>query len=227
MKTLVLEPHFDDTAYSMSGLLLSGSREDEVLIVTVFSKCAFAPYANVSGIEEVSAFRLQEHKQFCEAVAVEGLTLNYHEAPQRGWPMDSLFYHLNCGGVEKELIQSITGDLENIKNSFKPHRVFAPLGICGHLDHVMVRQCSEKVFSGNIHFYEELPYAGEIDETEYNTWIQKLTVNLHPAIQPAADTIERRLEYLKIYSSQVAEKDLESVRKYLRIHQGDRYWSKI
>ena len=60
MKTLLLEPHFDDTAYSMAGLILSGVISADSLIVTVFSRTLFAPYADASGIDQISALRYRE-----------------------------------------------------------------------------------------------------------------------------------------------------------------------
>lgn len=225
MNILVLEPHFDDTAYSMAGLLLSGMVADDVLVVTVFSRSEFAPYAAISGVDQVSARRLEEHKKFCQKISVMDLALGYDEAPQRGWSMDSIFDHLHSNDAEEDLKQSIMNDLLLLKEKFTPGKVYAPLGICGHIDHVIVRECAESVFASTIHFYEDLPYAGEINRSEYNEWIKKLTGALYPAINPDVSRLGHRLEYLKMYSSQVAKKDLASVRNYLRMHPGDRFWS--
>jgi LmbE family N-acetylglucosaminyl deacetylase len=227
MRTLILEPHFDDTAYSMAGLLLTGVVGAGALVVTVFSRSIFAPYAAVSGVDEISALRYREHKKFCAGISVMYRTLGYDEAPQRGWSMDNIFDTMYGKDDEMELKKRIAGDFVLLNESYMPDEVFAPLGISGHIDHVAVRECAEKAFPGKIKYYEDLPYAGEIQAVEYTKWIENLTKGLQPIQNPDADNLDRRIELLKSYRSQVAEKDIKAVRNYISMHRGERFWTKL
>lgn len=249
MRTLIIEPHFDDTAYSMTGLILSGTvaaEDDDILILTVFTRSIFAPYADASGVDQISALRYGEHKEFCEQIQVFHHILGYDEAPQRGWSMDELFDTLYGNDKERALKEmeaketalkeraqkelalkkQIRDDFVLLNESYKPDVVFSPLGICGHIDHILVRECAESVFSLQIRYYEDLPYAGEIPTAEYLSWINQLTNGLHPTKNPGVGRLARRIELLKLYQSQVTEKDIESVRNYLSMHQGERFWTK-
>lgn len=226
MITLILEPHFDDTAYSMSGLLLSGVIATDPLIVTVFSQSTFAPYADASGQEQVSVLRYAEHDLFCKKIAARTQVLGYPEAPLRGWAINNIFDHRYGNDHERHLKQQIVADLEQLNEQHRPAQVYVPLGICGHIDHVLVRACAEQVFPSVIKYYEDLPYAGEIPSDEYNNWIKQLTGGLYPVTNSDTSTLEERIELLRYYESQVADKDIASVRKYVNIHQGERFWLK-
>jgi LmbE family N-acetylglucosaminyl deacetylase len=226
MQTIILEPHFDDAAYSMTGLLLSGVVPADALIVTVFTRSQFAPYATASGLEQISALRYEEHEKFCERMAMNHCSLGYDEAPQRGWSMDDIFDNRYGNDTEPDLKQQIMYDLVSLDEGYMPDAVFAPLGICGHTDHLLVRECAEAVFPLKMSYYEDLPYAGEIPFVEYADWIIKLTKGLHPQTNRNIATLPARIELLKLYTSQVAEKDIRSVRNYIGMHQGERFWSK-
>ncbi|RBL92469.1 PIG-L deacetylase family protein [Chitinophaga flava] len=226
MSTLILEPHFDDTAYSMAGLLLSGVISADTTIVTIFSRSAFAPYSALSDTEKISALRYTEHKHFCKKIAVRAHVLEYDEALLRGWSISNIFDHTCDIDHEKQLKQRISSDLAMLNETLRPAEVYSPLGICGHIDHILVRQCAEQVFPLKIKYYEELPYAGEIRQEEYTHWISKLTKDLYPQINTDISVLEQRLSLLRFYRSQVTEKDITSVRKYMNMHQGERFWSK-
>ncbi|MCW3464962.1 PIG-L deacetylase family protein [Chitinophaga nivalis] len=225
MKTMILEPHFDDTAYSMTGWLLLAKMPADTITVTVFTRSTFAPYAEATGVEAVSALRYAEHKAFCQQASLTAHLLGYEEAPQRGWAMEHIFDNTLGAGTEWELQQRIQHDFRLLHQRFAPDQVYAPLGICGHIDHLLVRECAAQVFPGKISYYEDLPYAGEIQPEVYDDWIHQLTQQLYPRFNRDMSSLDQRIAWLRSYRSQVAEKDIAAVRQYIHRHQGERCWS--
>lgn len=225
MNTLLFEPHFDDAAYSLSGLILSGVIDPmEAELVTVFTQSTFAPYANVKTIDEISALRAIESASFCQQLKLKNSTLGFSEAPIRGYSLDAIFDENYKSNLEQNLKDNLLKEMGRLKKQFQPSRIFCPLGISGHIDHFIVRECAEETFENQLFYYEDLPYAGEISSAEYQAWIDALTIDLIPLKNEWNSFLKERIRLLKTYQSQVADKDIQAVINYTERNVFERYW---
>jgi hypothetical protein len=122
-----------------------------------------------------------------------------------------------------------------VKAALQPHirsaqRVYAPLSIGGHVDHVLTRQAIEETAEdAQVAYYEDYPYAGKTD------WQNNgVTMGLAPAtLSLAEDEIATRILAISQYPSQMfalfehAETMPAKVRQYVGQAGGERYWLPI
>lgn len=227
--SLLLGPHCDDIAYSLAGRLISGAESGRHLqLLTIFSESRFAPYApGVTSQAQVSALRHAEESNFCAALHLEHARLGLAEAPLRGYPdVDSLFIDSDVF-LEDPMVACLEQCLRQRIERSVPARVFAPLGIGGHVDHRITRAAAQRVF-GNVcplFFYEDLPYAGELAPAELDRQLARDAQGLRPLLTPLGDWLSDKLECLAAYASQVAGKDLESVVTHAHLIGGERVWT--
>ncbi|MBN2989008.1 PIG-L family deacetylase [Pseudomonas lactucae] len=139
--SLLLAPHCDDIAYSLTGRLFSGAESSRPLqLLTIFSESRFAPYAaGITSQAQVSALRHAEDARFCAVLRLEPARLGLAEAPLRGYPdVDSLFINSDVP-LEDPMVARLEQRLRRHIEGNVPTRVFAPLGIGGHVDHRITR----------------------------------------------------------------------------------------
>lgn len=227
--TWLLAPHCDDIAYSLAGRLFSGAEGGRGMqLLTIFSRSCFAPYAPYVTTEaQITALRQDEESRFCAALHLEHDCLDLAEAPLRGYPdVDSLFAE---DGVTPNdpVLECLEQRLRQRLKAAAPARVFAPLGIGGHVDHLITRAAAQRVFGGvcPLLFYEDLPYAGELQPAELSRQLARDAQGLRPLLTPLGDWLPDKLERLAGYASQVAPKDLESVKTHAHLIGGERVWT--
>lgn len=229
MNVLLFSPHLDDVAYSLSGRLLSGRETvQETLLINVFTISDFAPYASeqLQSTEAVSALRLSEDESFRSLLGLRSIELEFPEARLRGTyeDIESLFVSREQAGKD-EVMNRLCGAFLNIRSRFTPKRIYVPAAIGGHVDHWVVQISATAVFEGRseIWFYEDLPYAGELADQEYEAEIREYS-RTHCADVVNGPWLERKLKLLRCYSSQVASKDLQSVRSHTQRIHGECSW---
>jgi LmbE family N-acetylglucosaminyl deacetylase len=105
--------------------------------------------------------------------------------------------------------------------------VLAPLGIGGHIDHRILNCiCVRMLKAGMVHsmaFYEDLPYAGEMElsqlaetERQWGTW-------LRPHIL-CRDGLQDKLQALQAYKSQLIKRHIDCVCQHHARVGGERIW---
>lgn len=227
--TWLLSPHCDDIAYSLVGRLLSGAEPGQgVHVLTIFSQSRFAPYAPALTTQaQVSSWRQAEEARFCTALNLAHECLDLPEAPLRGYPnAESLF--IDDGAIPGDpVLERLEQLLRQRLEQGTPARVYAPLGIGGHVDHLLTRQAAQRVFADvcPLLFYEDLPYAGELSPHALAQQLARTAQGLRPLLTPLADWLPEKLRYLAGYASQVAEKDLASVATHAHSIGGERVWT--
>ncbi|MCG8295102.1 PIG-L deacetylase family protein [Pseudomonas entomophila] len=225
----LLSPHCDDIAYSMAGRLLGGAERGQgIRLLTIFSQSRFAPYAQRLNTQaQISRWRQAEEARFCAALHLAHECLDLAEAPLRGYPdVDSLF--VDDGAVpEDPVLERLEQRLRQRLEQARPARVYAPLGIGGHVDHLLTRRAAQRVFADvcPLLFYEDLPYAGELSADALAQQLTRTTQGLRPLLTPLADWLPEKLRHLAGYASQVAEKDLASVATHAHLIGGERVWT--
>jgi LmbE family N-acetylglucosaminyl deacetylase len=225
---LLLSPHSDDIAYSLCGRLLAdGIRLEACVMVTVFSISQFAPYANppLADTAAITAFRADEDWAFARAVGLQRIELGLCEAPIRDGitNVDDLFTR-ECLG--HPYLGTLITKLRPVLTAADWSEIYLPLGLGGHIDHLMLKEAvlHSGIKAQRVRFYEDLPYAGEMTEVEYHAEIARLAAGLTSELTPMDAWVERKLALLRLYSSQVAQKDLQFVLNLTARIGGERVW---
>lgn len=226
---LYLSPHRDDIAYSLAGRILAGTDPAESgIAMTVFTKSTFAPYAEPGlGMDEITALRRMEEERFCRALNLECAGLSFAEAPLRGYKtVDDLFVS-HSQAWNDPIIPSLLSEFRALVGRIRPERVYAPLGIAGHVDHLATRFAAQMAFEDAcpLLFYEDLPYVGELAGEALQSELELATRGLHPEMTPVGGWFPEKVRLLNGYASQVAEKDVQSVISYTNSIGGERAWS--
>jgi LmbE family N-acetylglucosaminyl deacetylase len=228
VSALYLSPHCDDIAYSLAGRILShGYRAAQGLVVTMFTQSNFAPYAAPDlDTNEITRLRRGEEAAFCDALNLQVVSLPLSEAPLRGyWTTGALFVTREAARLDP-VIATVEVWLQALARQYEPDEVYAPLGIGGHVDHLVARLAAQSVFGTRCRLllYEDLPYAGELVEEARLAELEQAAAGLRSMLIPSGDWLAAKLKLLRLYSSQVAAKDLQTVSAYTDLIGGERVW---
>jgi LmbE family N-acetylglucosaminyl deacetylase len=167
-----LSPHLDDAVFSCGGLIAQqAAAGDEVRVVTV---CAGDP-----PVGELTPFAYELHRRWGGAGSPVGLRrAEDHVACGRigasvvHLPVPDAIYRRSPGGEarypdleslfagvardETDLVEEVTALLE--KAVPPDAELYAPLGVGGHVDHLVARQAVSRM-KRSLWFYRDLPYA--------------------------------------------------------------------
>lgn len=222
MNFLYISPHLDDAVLSCGGLISKVSRlnSSNVFVLNIFtglpSEDTLSSIAkefhkscglNANAIE----IRKKEEIEASKKLGYTSLFLDYYESQYRlnstGQHVYDSFDEVFEGKAEKEmdLMLSIQADIKTIMRNNHFDMVYIPKGIGNHVDHIIARKCmenifKEKLFSGVLHYYEDMPYAYQ---TLNNTPLKiDNTITSKLESIPSID-FNRKLEAIRLYSSQV------------------------
>ncbi len=246
---LFISPHLDDVALSCGGLvsrLVSQGRS--VIIATVCTADTPAvtsqPLSSAAkhvhwewqlGDDNPYALRRTEDLAACKAMGATPLHLGLPDAVYRHDDADAPLYTNNFIGGDvqphdwQHVFPRVKDALQNVIR--EAQRVYCPLGIGGHVDHVVVRQAVEELSElGNITFYEDFPYA---DKTEWHS--SGVTDGMVPMLLPLTEAeITARITAIANYPSQLfalfghVGSMPERVRNYIaKSGNGENYWMPI
>jgi len=252
MKVVVISPHRDDVAFSLS-LAVAGWIEQghDVDIACCFTRTAYAPLAHEvpaeihMRIDWVSALRHGEDEGWAGIVRGLGATnphtrckgrlqlvdLNLRDAP------------LRLGVAVDRVCQtpSIVGDsageaIESYISSSGAEALVLPLAVGTHLDHVTARDAGVRVLGalGDSHacaFYEDLPYsarpgaADSIAATAGAIPIE-LLCGLAGLADDASEAEARKRSAISCYQSQVSPEEMHAMAAFCRRYGGlERLWA--
>lgn len=246
MNILVLSPHRDDAAFSLSLSMMHWlSVGHRVTLFNVFTRSLYAPYSDAESVHEndrlsyVSALRKKEDERFVQQLTggKAGMTmvdLNVKDAPIRLRCDASTVCDMDVN-PEDSCIPKIRKALAKLANEpHAPTALVLPLGLGHHVDHRTARDASLPLSTEMpCAFYEELPYATRdgvrVDLTRFR---EDANTRLHEPLFPVLvhgthsrpSELKRRLA--QIYVSQVDEGWLDIISNFShRYHGAERLWA--
>jgi LmbE family N-acetylglucosaminyl deacetylase len=240
---IYLSPHLDDVTLSCGAQIYDLTQAGaDVLIVTVMAgdpPQAVSDYAQSLHdrwelLADASAARRAEDLDACRILGAETLHMTvpdciYRVDPATGAPLylsdDDIFG--DVAPAEDYLIEQIAAFLAALPPA---GRIFVPLTIGHHVDHLLVRAAAERIFGDNLRYYEDYPYAQETAKREraLSAEAQPLTPSVIPVSQEAR---RAKIEAILAYRSQLStfwtdNADLErQVFGYMDEVGGERLWS--
>jgi LmbE family N-acetylglucosaminyl deacetylase len=143
-QVIFLSPHYDDVVLSCGSLLRRMIQEGEsVLVVTIFTRN--------------QSHRKRENARALEILGADHLDLDLFDAPERGVVKERKGRVLF--GKSSEDPETL-GHLIQCLHLLPPNagKVFAPLGIGWHLDHLITHDAAKIVYGDKVQFYEDFPY---------------------------------------------------------------------
>jgi LmbE family N-acetylglucosaminyl deacetylase len=216
--SLFIQPHYDDVPLSCGGTLALLA-EDGLgpRMVTVFAGelvdemvGEFAAWKHkrwkVADAEQVQAVRRQEDAEAARTLGSSVRWLGLPDAIYRGERYKSdpeLFGALK--GEELELAAHLAEELRHLPEWRDDMQVFVPLGIGFHVDHQLVFEAGRHLASAGVKVfaYEDCPYAIHTPAgVEARLAVLGDAVG-DPIIVPIARTLQKRLDSIACYRSQV------------------------
>jgi LmbE family N-acetylglucosaminyl deacetylase len=96
--------------------------------------------------------------------------------------------------------------------------VAAPLGIGNHIDHLAVARVAKVLERRgmNVMYYEDVPYAGRLDDQEYRALTMHLSRRFRPILVNTGDVIVQKLANLRLYRSQIQSWEVDETTLHSR-----------
>jgi LmbE family N-acetylglucosaminyl deacetylase len=176
LKILILSPHRDDAAFSLSIAITNWLiAHHTVSILNVFTRSRYAPYSDAGFVHEndelsyVSAMRLREDEHFLRRIThdlpkglkknLNMIDLNLKDAPIRlRLPLEDLSDTLV--NPTDHAIEKIRKALAKQSEAGAMEALVLPAALGNHVDHLTVREAAMSFTAvPPTAFYEDLPYA--------------------------------------------------------------------
>jgi LmbE family N-acetylglucosaminyl deacetylase len=248
LKILILSPHRDDAAFSLSIAITNWlTARHVVTILNIFTRSRYAPYSDAAFVHEndqlsyVSAMRLREDEHFLRRITetlpkglksnLHMLDLNLKDAPIRlRIPLEELSdTPINAADPSIEKIrktlakQSEAGAIEGL---------VLPAALGKHVDHLAVREAAMPLISTiPAAFYEDLPYAtthpsAATDLESFRESAEQHNEPLSPVIYQIESAVERKRKLILGYASQIDDDAGSLISDFAtRYNGGERLWA--
>jgi LmbE family N-acetylglucosaminyl deacetylase len=214
--TVLISPHPDDAALSA----FSQSQDDanffqRLLIVNVFSKTAWWRFTEQSrDVGEVQRVRDLEERLVSKLMRARLKMLDLPEALLRGYEMRDVF-QASVPERDADVHAAIRSAVRQLAPTYPAWLL--PLGVGNHVDHLIARDASVAALRDagvpetNISFYEDLPYAADLEGIpDFTNFIEGR--RLH--VEEVRDVGDEKLECLRVYWSQLTWSQIVKVGDY-------------
>jgi len=153
----VLSPHPDDAQLALGGVLARGCGR----VVAVFTRETWTrrPYYQARPALTASLL-LAEERAACTVLGAELVLLDHVDAEARpAWSSGFFAGGRAVSEVEPDLFAAVVADLAAVLRG-TPGPVFAPLGVGGHVDHLLTREAARVLVDPDrLVYYEDMPYT--------------------------------------------------------------------
>jgi LmbE family N-acetylglucosaminyl deacetylase len=225
-RLLVIEPHMDDAALSVGGLLWRLREECEITLLTVAGQSNFTSYyysdREYFDVATVSSLRKAESELLMRLLGGRHTTLDLPEAPLRCKPgnwtrawyrahrklVDAYITH---GALERE-VEAWSNAIADVLASTDAEEIWLPLGVGSHVDHELTRNSCLRALSHMngidrqkaVFFYQEVPYAREFPEHTQTILaaLRSAGGRLEPSSHDVGDAFSDKLRLVSIFGSQ-------------------------
>jgi LmbE family N-acetylglucosaminyl deacetylase len=180
-RVMVIEPHMDDAALSVGGLMLQRRAECEFLIVTIATRSVATSYRGLDreffDIETVSDLRKAESGIVARLLWGRHIPLGLADATLRyypqNWTLDWFLRHKPAVNMTLQHapgpneLEQWTSTLAGAINDLQPEEIWMPLGIGVHTDHQLTRHAFLNILRADpklvercvCRFFQDVPYA--------------------------------------------------------------------
>jgi len=247
LKILILSPHRDDAAFSLSIAITHWlTARHAVTILNIFTRSRYAPYSDAAFVHEndqlsyVSAIRLREDEHFLRRITEtlpKGLKSNLHmvdlnlkDAPIRlRIPLEELSD--TPVNPTDPALEKIRKTLVKQSEAGAMEALVVPAALGKHIDHLIVRE-AVLPFTSTIPtaFYEDLPYAtthpsASTDLELLRESAEQRSEPLSPVLYQIESAVERKRKLILGYASQIDDDAGALISDFAaRYNGGERLW---
>jgi LmbE family N-acetylglucosaminyl deacetylase len=226
MNINILSPHFDDAAYSLGHTIsLLVKKNIDVTIINCFTITKWGIVFISKDIYEVSLVRKNEDIEFYKSYnkPINIINLDLLDAPLRS---GVIFQENPFSQKEWEAVDHLKKFLENRVSDF----LICPLSIGNHIDHAVCLEAVAQLYTGlKVLFFEDLPYANRISESEIKDHIERLEnrldVKLESYIPETISLDFDKEQCIRIYKSQLNDEICGEIMAHLQLLRGERLWA--
>jgi LmbE family N-acetylglucosaminyl deacetylase len=247
LKILILSPHRDDAAFSLSIAITNWlTARHTINILNVFTRSRYAPYSDAGFVHEndelsyVSAMRLREDEQFLRRITHDlpkGLKKNLHmidlnlkDAPIRlRLPLEDLSDTLV--NPTDHAIEKIRKALSKQSEAGAMEALALPAALGNHVDHLTVREAAMSFTAGlPSAFYEDLPYAtthpsATTDLESLREAASRRNEPLSSVLYRIDSAVENKRRLVLGYASQIEDEAGTLISEFAsRYNGGERLW---
>lgn len=242
-RVMVIEPHMDDAALSVGGLMLQRRADCEFHIVTLATQSLASVYRGLDreyyDVKTVSDLRKAESQLVARLLWGQHVSLGLVEATLRynpqNWTLDWFRRHQSAiwtclvHSAGQDELELWTSTLAKAIADFQPEELWMPLGVGMHVDHQLTRHACLNVLRDNpklveqieCRFFQDVPYAA--DNREHTTALVKTLRDAGAGLEEERIDITaempEKMHLLSIYGSQwkpkVIQKRVEACAKAL------------
>lgn len=243
LKILVLSPHRDDAAFSLSLSIAQWlAAGHHVLLLNCFTRSLYAPLSDAEHTHSndrlgyVSALRRREDEHFIRKLRgatrnnIELIDLNIKDAPLRLRCSSDVVCDLEVDPADRS-IPKIQKSLAGQIAAGKVEALVLPLALGHHVDHRTARDAALPLsISVPCAFYEDLPYATRpgvtVDlEAFRRDASTRLHQSLHPALCQAPAAVQTKRKLALGYASQIDDAAADLISSFAdRYDGGERLW---
>jgi LmbE family N-acetylglucosaminyl deacetylase len=237
VKIVVVSPHRDDAAFSLS--LAIGAwleRGHAVEVVNCFTRSEYAPFSDVSSVHAndrmtyVTALRLKEDESWRKQFGAGAKRLSLKDLNVKDGPL-----RMHCGLEELAAVavNPVDKAMGKIQKALEgADAVLLPLALGGHVDHRTAREASVALAGSQLPcgFYEDLPYALEVGAEAIAEAALGAGVELMPAFVGGELEVEaavkRKRRMALCYDSQIEDAMAEQMAAFCAQWGGrERLWA--
>ncbi|HYO71275.1 MAG TPA: PIG-L family deacetylase, partial [Archangium sp.] len=180
-RQLFFSPHPDDIALAAFASLLRVPPGVPPAVISVFTQSCWEFVLPVDRTRAlaVTSRRLEEDLRFARASGADLVHLGFRDTSLRLSPG----VEDRRPSAEDPLFPAVQVALREVLENEAPDAVcHVPLGISGHVDHLMVRDAVLVLRGGarGVVFYEDLPYCEQYTEEEIAAFVRALGLELAP-----------------------------------------------
>lgn len=248
MKILILSPHRNDAAFSLSLAITNWlAAGHTITLLNVFTRSLHAPFSDADFVHQndrlsyVSAMRQREDELFLQRLTlqiprtakahIQLVDLNLKDAPIRlRCPLEEVSD--TPVNPEDPAIEKIRRALTRQTEAGEVHALVLPLALGHHVDHLTVLAAALPFTTGlPSAFYEDLPYAATHPSVtaDLDALREHITQRLHEPLttvlcqHPSAVDLKRHLALT--YASQIDEEAANLIATFATRYQGgERLW---
>ena len=251
MKILILSPHRDDAAFSLSLAITNWlTARHTVTILNVFTRSRFAPYSDAAFVHEndelsyVSAMRLREDELWVRRIKetlpkghknnLHMLDLNLKDAAIR--------LRIPLEAANTTPVNPADPSIEKIRKALTRHAtegtmqaIVIPAALGNHVDHLTIREAAQP-FTTQLAaaFYEDLPYATHPNAladlealrttaAEHNAPLTEILYNTN---ESTAEAVTRKRKLVLNYASQIDDAAGDVIANFAATYNGaERLWA--
>jgi LmbE family N-acetylglucosaminyl deacetylase len=223
---ILVSPHLDDTVVSLGGFIKEKIQKKlNVLVITVFTK-AETP-KNLSNdqllflnsqnsCEKLFNKRKLEDKKVADFLGFDLLHLDFTDALFRQkngkylYPEYKKIFSGKINKLDSDLILKIKKRLKNLitKKSKRTSKIFSPLGVGKHVDHVIVAELMMELISNKkLLFWEDIPYRNQTNAVE------ETISSTHKNYKQTSFTVSERLQKLKMKACKLYKTQFKALEK--------------